>query len=138
MDVQHRLTHKEREKTLDLCSKIFGSWHPDEREALLNKLNTLEQDTLLATTSSKVNPQHRDVVISKVASELLASDNAQTRESVTNPLTEDEKGTLENAQARKLIRIENTLNIANFVTDVIDGKVPRIERGSLGLQIALN
>lgn len=137
MDVQNRLSSDERERTLELCSKIFGSWHPDEREALLNKLNTLDPGPNFSSVSSE-KLRHRDVIINSFASELLTSSDKQTQETLTQPLTEDEKGTLENAQARKLIKIENTLNISSFVTDVIDGKIPRVERGGLGLQIAVN
>lgn len=48
-------------------------------------------------------------------------------------LTDNEKRTLKTIQARQIIRSEDTMNIENFSIDVVDGMVPNLKRGALGL-----
>ena len=49
-------------------------------------------------------------------------------------LTEEEQRVLKHIHARTMMRTEDTMNIASFNTDVIDGFGVRLARGSLGLQ----
>ena len=48
-------------------------------------------------------------------------------------LTEEEIKVLHTIRARQMLRTEDTLNLDNFRKDVIDGLMPSIEQGSLGL-----
>ena len=48
-------------------------------------------------------------------------------------LTAEEQYVVKHIQARKMMRTEDTVGIANFTTDVIDGLAPHLHQGCLGL-----
>jgi hypothetical protein len=63
-----------------------------------------------------------------------ANGHGTCREEVTlKTLTPDELLLLKNIRARQMLRMEDRLHIDNFAKDSIDGFVPYLERGNLGL-----
>ena len=50
-------------------------------------------------------------------------------------LTDEEKSAFKYIETRKHMRLDDTLTINAFVSDMIDGRRLRLERGKLGLEI---
>lgn len=48
-------------------------------------------------------------------------------------LSPEEEKVVGHIRARQMMRTEDTINIASFGTDSINGMVPSLQRGSLGL-----
>ncbi|KAK2811574.1 hypothetical protein FQN49_008443 [Arthroderma sp. PD_2] len=106
VDVDKNLTQAEIAQTIEFCVQAFQNAGREEQEALMNKIKTVSE-----TKDGEEN------VVKKLDASLSA----------------DEKRTLNTIQARQIIRSEDTMNIDNFSVDVIDGMVPNLQRGSLGL-----
>ncbi|KAI5117936.1 hypothetical protein M0805_009444 [Coniferiporia weirii] len=102
-DVDKRLSQDELSKTLEFCTHAFEPTLPEDRAAVLAKL----ADSPAAAT-------------------------APTAGYDTN-LTQEEQRVLAHINARKMMRTEDTMNIASFATDTFDGLCPRLQRGQLGL-----
>ncbi|KAF3483149.1 CrpH protein [Arthroderma uncinatum] len=106
VDVDKNLTQAEIAQTIDFCMQAFQNAGREEQDALMNKIKTVSE-----TKNEGEN------VIQKLDASLSV----------------DERRTLSTIQARQIIRSEDTMNIDNFSIDVIDGMVPNLKRGSLGL-----
>lgn len=50
-------------------------------------------------------------------------------------LTDEEKSAFKYIETRKHMRLDDTLTINSFVSDVVDGRRLRLERGKLGLEL---
>lgn len=74
----------------------------------------------------QVKPEERQAVLEKVKG---AGNESQELER----LSEDELRVLHTIRARQMLRSEDTLNLNNFSKDVIDGLMPNLKHGSLGL-----
>jgi hypothetical protein len=68
----------------------------------------------------------RDAVLEKV-------DGPKKPDETKEQLSEDELKVLKSIRARQMLRTEDTINIDNFSADAIDGMVPVLKRGELGL-----
>lgn len=70
-----------------------------------------------------------------------ASNGSNNKNGVTNgrpavtldSLTPEELAILKNIRAREMLRMEDRLHIDNFSKDSIDGFIPHLETGNLGL-----
>ncbi|TAQ85368.1 hypothetical protein B7494_g6309 [Chlorociboria aeruginascens] len=109
-DVSTKLSQAELSKTLDFCTNAFEPTLPEERAAVMEKLGT--SGTTKVETDEKV----------KEKSEAFQAN-----------LTAEEERVMKHIRARQMMRTEDTLNIASFSTDIIDGYASRLERGNLGL-----
>ncbi|GBF64191.1 flavine halogenase [Trichophyton mentagrophytes] len=107
VDVDKTLTQAEIAQTINFCVNAFQNAGREEQDALMNKIKSV---------SETKNGEETDVV-----------------KKLEESLSADERRTLNTIQARQIIRSEDTMNIDNFTVDVIDGMVPNLKRGSLGL-----
>lgn len=107
VDVDKTLTQAEIAQTINFCVNAFQNAGREEQDALMNKIKSV---------SETKNGEETDVV-----------------KKLKESLSADERRTLNTIQARQIIRSEDTMNIDNFTVDVIDGMVPNLKRGSLGL-----
>ena len=118
-----KLSQEEVSKTVDFCLKAFEHHAPEKHEAVLKKMetamlaNNVEAPTAPATTTAEA----------KVEKKAIADPEG---------LSPDEMRILNTIRARQMMRREDTLNIDNFGKDAINGWVPLMKRGSLGLQRA--
>ena len=76
-------------------------------------------------------PEEREAVLSKAQ-----INEAGLIQNTTTDQTEDDKRVVAAINARKVLRTEDINHINNIVTDVLEGRRLRFERGSLGLQPA--
>jgi hypothetical protein len=102
-DVGGKLTHARVSDTVNFCLNAYNQITPQDRNAVLDKLASVRADP-----------------------------SKETREDLEK-LTEDELTILRTIRARQIIRTEDTLNIDHFSEDAIDGFMPRLKRGELGL-----
>ncbi|KAI5115888.1 hypothetical protein M0805_004499 [Coniferiporia weirii] len=109
LDVNKPLSQADLAKTLEFCSNLFESTQPEERDAVVEKIETTMSNDEDAVKSAMV-------------------------ESKAN-LTIEEKRVLDYVALRKAMRTEDSLSIKSFASDVIGGRRPRLERGSLGLMV---
>ncbi|KAL9111519.1 MAG: hypothetical protein Q9227_004006 [Pyrenula ochraceoflavens] len=105
-DVSGKLTQDLVSKTVDFCFNAFAEVPPEARQAVLDKLNHVKADP-----------------------------NVETQEDLEK-LTEDELAILRTVRARQMMRSEDTMKIGSFATDIIEGYVPRLVTGKLGLSKA--
>ena len=108
-DVANSVTQDEVYKVFELCSKSFTPVKPHEKEALFAKLEALgfgESDQQTFTTEKL-----RDLPKNLTADELQALRILQTRR----------------------LTIEDPFEMDSFTLDPINGMVPNLVRGSLGL-----
>lgn len=59
--------------------------------------------------------------------------NGEAKKEDLEKFTEDELKILNHIRARQMLRMEDTFNVDNFAKDAIDGYVPNLKTGSLGL-----
>jgi hypothetical protein len=78
-----------------------------------------------------VSPEARQAVLDKL-DRVKADPNVETKEDLEK-LTDDELAILRTIRARQMMRSEDAMNIDTFTTDVIEGFVPRLVTGKLGL-----
>ncbi|KAJ5715234.1 uncharacterized protein N7483_012415 [Penicillium malachiteum] len=102
-DVSGRLTQDLVSKSVDFCFNAFVEVSPEARQAVLDKLERVKSDH-----------------------------NIETKEDLEK-LTEGELSTLRTIRARQMMRSEDAMNINTFATDIIEGFVPRLVTGHLGL-----
>ena len=98
-----KLTQDMVSKTLDFCLNAFAQVTPDQRQAVLDKLESVKDDP---TTETKQDLEK---------------------------LTDDELAILRTIRARQMMRSEDAMNINTFRNDAIDGLLPRLVAGKLGL-----
>ncbi len=110
VDTSRKLTQNEISKTVDFCFSAFQPAAREEREAVLRKVEGIS-----------INDSGSAQAKTKQGVDLEAS------------LSADELRILNTIRARQMIRSEDTINIDNFNTDTIDGMVPNLKRGALGL-----
>ncbi|KAK3304869.1 uncharacterized protein B0T15DRAFT_399340 [Chaetomium strumarium] len=102
-DVSGKLTQDLVSKSVEFCFNAFKDISPEARQAVLEKLDRV-----------RVDP------------------DAETKEDLEK-LNADELAVLRTIRARQMLRAEDSLNIDSFADEVIDGFVPRLIRGKLGL-----
>ncbi|KAI2627784.1 hypothetical protein GGR54DRAFT_636906 [Hypoxylon sp. NC1633] len=112
-DVVGKLSQKEVSKTVDFCFHAFVPVPQEEKEALLKRMNELGIEDL---SNVEDNEQY-----AKGVAEL---------EGLLSP---EQMRIMHAIRARQMLRSEDTMNIENFGTDVIDGLSPNLVTGSLGL-----
>ncbi len=96
----------------------------------------LTQDEVVKTVDfcllafKDTSPEERQKVLDKVAAinGTVSDDKANLEK-----LTEDELKILNHIRAKQMLRFEDTFNLNHFGSDAIDGLVPNLKRGSLGL-----
>lgn len=118
-----KLSQEEVSKTVDFCLNAFQQHAPEKHEAVLKKMET----AMLANNAE--------------APAALSTDktDAQVEEKANldpEGLSPDELRILNTIRARKMLRREDTLSIDSFTNGAINGWVPVVNRGSLGLQKA--
>jgi hypothetical protein len=106
VDVDKSLTQAEIAQTIEFCVQAFGTASPKEQDAVMHKLTAIND---------------------------LTRTPEDARQQLDANLSADERRILTTIQARQIIRTEDTMNIDNLTLDVIDGMVPNLQRGSLGL-----
>lgn len=104
-DVSGKLTHDEVVKTVDFCLEAYKETSPEERKAVLDKVATITEG-------------NKGVLDEKANLEKL---------------TEDELKILNHIRAKQMLRFEDTLNLNHYGADAIDGLVPNLKLGKLGL-----
>ena len=102
-DMGGKLTQGMVSKTLDFCFNAFAQVSPDQRQAVLDKLDSVKHDP-----------------------------STETKQDLEK-LTEDELAVLRTIRARQMMRSEDAMNIDTFSNDAIDGFLPRLVTGKLGL-----
>ncbi|EAW23435.1 uncharacterized protein NFIA_021440 [Aspergillus fischeri NRRL 181] len=106
VDVDKSLTQAEIAQTVECCVQAFGTASPEEQDTVMHKLAAINN---------------------------LTRSPEGARQQLGANLSADERRILTTIQARQIIRTEDTMNIDNLTLDVIDGMVPNLQRGSLGL-----
>ena len=101
-----RLTHEEVVKTVDFCLEAYKETTPEQRQAVLDKVATINSDNKTGTIDDKANLEQ---------------------------LTEDELKILNHIRAKQMLRFEDTLNLNHYGADAIDGLAPNLKTGALGL-----
>lgn len=109
-DVGGKLTQNELSKTIDFCLNAFQHTAPEERDAVIKKIEAQESEA-------------------KKESDLEAKAQVDP-----DGLSPEEMKVLKTIRARQMLRTEDVINIDSFGTDTIDGFAPRIKRGELGLK----
>ncbi|EJD07853.1 FAD/NAD-binding domain-containing protein [Fomitiporia mediterranea MF3/22] len=125
-DVNSKLSQDVLSKTLDFCAHAFEPTLPEDREAVLKKLN--------GSASKTISNGH-----TKGHANGLANGHTYDKKSNgdINPepsLSEEDIRILRHIRAREMMRTEDTMHVGSFYTDVIDGYIVRGVRGSLGLR----
>ncbi|KAH8585315.1 hypothetical protein B0O99DRAFT_696640 [Bisporella sp. PMI_857] len=104
-DVSGGLTQTDVNKTVDFCLNAFQDTTPEERERVLAKVKELNGTNDIPVEATE------DI----------------------EKFTEDELRILKHIRAKQMLRMEDTFSLNNFTKDAIDGYVPNIRTGSLGL-----
>jgi secreted Zn-dependent insulinase-like peptidase len=79
-------------------------------------------------------PEVREAVLERVDG---IDANTKEKGKFEAQLTEEEERVLKSIQAKRMLRTEDILHIDNFSADAIDGFVPNLKRGALGLVKAI-
>ncbi|KAI1141345.1 FAD/NAD(P)-binding domain-containing protein [Hypoxylon sp. FL0543] len=109
-DAKGQLTQEEISKAVEFCFRSFADIPSDKKDALIEKLKGFE----LEDTTDK-------------------EQNARVIEEIQKSLTPEESRILDVLRGRRMIRAEDSINLVNLTLDSIDGLVPNLERGKLGL-----
>ena len=104
IDVGGKLTQEKVSKTVEFCFNAFAHVTPDQRQAVLDKLNSVKDDP-----------------------------STETKQDLEK-LTDDELAILRTIRARQMMRTEDAIGIDTFSNDPIDGLLPRLVTGKLGLE----
>ncbi|KAL2045917.1 hypothetical protein ABVK25_011938 [Lepraria finkii] len=104
-DVSGKLTHEQVVKTVDFCLEAYKETSPEQRKAVLDKVATITEGNA-GVIDEKANLEK---------------------------LTEDELKILNHIRAKQMLRFEDTLNLNHYGADAIDGLVPNLKTGKLGL-----
>ncbi|KAJ5719766.1 hypothetical protein N7493_007344 [Penicillium malachiteum] len=102
-DVSGRLTQDLVSRSVNFCFNAFAEVSPEARREVLDKLESLK-----------------------------SGQGIETKEDL-DKLTEEELSILRTIRARQMMRSEDAMNIDTFATDAIQGLVPRLVTGQLGL-----
>lgn len=102
-DVSGKLTQDLVSKTVDFCFNAFVEVSPEASKAVMEKLDSVKADP-----------------------------NVESKEDLEK-LTDDELAILRTIRARQMMRSEDAMNIDTFKADAIEGFLPRLETGKLGL-----
>ena len=119
-----KLSQEEVSATVEFCLNAFEHHAPEKQEQVLKKMET-------AMLASNVEaPANVSTTKTEAAVE---------KKAIVDPegLSPDEMRILNTIRARQMLRREDTLSIDNFTNDPINGWVPIVERGRLGLQKAM-
>ena len=119
-----KLSQEEVSKTVEFCLNAFEHHAPEKQEQVLKKMET----AMLASN-----------VEAPADASTTKTEAAVEKKAVVDPegLSPDEMRILNTIRARQMLRREDTLSIDNFSNDPINGWVPIVQRGSLGLQKAV-
>lgn len=98
-----KLTQEELNKTLEFCANAFEPARPDVRAKVLERIG-----------SSSI-------------------DKAGKMQAFQPDLSAEEQRTVKHIRARQMMRTEDTMNLETFGTEAIDGFLPNLKHGSLGL-----
>ena len=114
-----KLSQEEVSATVDFCLNAFEHHAPEKQEQVLKKMETA---MLASNVEAPASATKIEAAVEKKA--------------VVDPegLSPDEMRILNTIRARQMLRREDTLNIDNFSNDPINGWLPIVQRGSLGLQ----
>ena len=122
-DVQGKITQEEISKTVDFCLNAFQHHAPEKHEAVVKKMetamlaNNVEAPATMSTTKTDAQIEEKAVVDPE-------------------GLSPDEMRILNTIRARQMLRREDTLSIDSFSNNAINGFMPIVKQGSLGLQKA--
>jgi hypothetical protein len=106
-----KLTQGLVSQSVDFCLHAFEDVSAEAQQAVLAKLDHVKANR---------GGGNGDTEFSETAQDL-------------EKLSEDELAVLRTIRARQMMRTEDAMNIDGFAQDVIDGFVPRLVRGRLGL-----
>ena len=109
------MTQAELNKTLDFCAYAFDPSTPEERIEILKKSSNVGIQKLATAAEGTYDEK----------SELFHAN-----------LSSEEERLVKRIRARKMMRMEDSVGIDSFRTDVIDGFAPVLQRGKLGLVAA--
>lgn len=112
-DVQGKLSEEEVSKTIDFCFNAFIPVDAKQKESLLERMRELGIEDL---SQIEDNEQY-----AKGVAEL---------EGLLSP---EQMRIMHSIRARQMLRSEDTINIDNFGSDVIDGLTVNLKVGQLGL-----
>ncbi|KAL5483577.1 hypothetical protein ACEPAI_8809 [Sanghuangporus weigelae] len=130
-----RLSQDELNKTLDFCAHAFEPTLPADRQSVLDKVNNNSNLSLSSTAGPDSSASEKPACATGHTSASTSTlKNAHApKDGFDTALTDEEHRVLAHIRARRMMRTEDTMNIASFSTDVIDGLGARLERGRLGL-----
>ena len=122
-----KLSQEEVSNTVEFCLNAFEHHAPDKQAAVMKKMET----AMLASNASNVEAP-ANVCDTK-------TEAAIEEKAVVDPegLSPDEMKILNTIRARQMLRREDTLSIDNFTNDAINGYIPVVARGTLGLHKVL-
>lgn len=96
-----------------------------------NKLSQEELDRTLEFCSNAftpVKPEDRNSALDKIGSDMSANGSEFKVD-----LSPQEQKVVNHIRARQMMRTEDTINLNSFGTDSINGLVPNLQKGALGL-----
>ena len=102
-----KVTQAEVSKTVEFCMQAFKPAAQEQRDAVMEKVEKI--------SGSK---------------SVLAAEHDEELQKALSP---DELQILNTIRARQMVRQEDIVNIENFNNDAIDGLVPNMKTGALGL-----
>ncbi|KAI0839910.1 FAD/NAD(P)-binding domain-containing protein, partial [Hypoxylon sp. FL0890] len=109
-DAKGELTQEEISNAVEFCFRSFADVPAEKKDALIEKLKGLELED--------VNDKEK---------------SANVIEEIQKSLTPEESQILDVLRGRRMIRGEDSINLVNFTLDSIDGLVPNLKHGKLGL-----
>lgn len=98
----------------------------DTNTAKLSKGEIADTLDFCLNAFQPTDPTVRNAVLEKV-------DGSNKSDDSKEQLSDNELKVLKSIRARQMLRTEDTINIDNFSVDAIDGMVPVLNRGALGL-----
>ncbi|KAK5991522.1 Flavin-dependent halogenase ascD [Cladobotryum mycophilum] len=117
----------------DNFDRAFAFFRPviqGTADAANSKLTQSELNQTLefcANAFEPVKAEDRDVAMEKIAATVDVT-------AYHADLSPEQRHAVNHIRARQMMRTEDTMHLENFTTDVIDGLVPHLERGALGLK----
>ncbi|TDL19003.1 FAD/NAD(P)-binding domain-containing protein [Rickenella mellea] len=117
-DADPKLSLDELARTIDFCTLAFAPTDASETEAILAKVPL---DQIKPKNSNGPNCTGAYTATNVWKNDLGLS------------LSDAEERALKHVRARAALRTEDTINMANFCAEGLEGFVPRVERGKLGL-----
>lgn len=113
LDVKKEVPQQQILKTFEFCRGLFSStWQPETRASVLKKIEEAEEHDRAFGPSA---------------------DGKTAMEKLKLNLSEEEMGVIKYIENRKAMRLDDTLTINSFVSDAVDDRRLRLERGKLGL-----